>query len=160
MNVEVTTQLTQPFAHAADSNPGDSSRSHGELLVQGYALSVILYLHTKQVVRGVNPNLSCGTFRMTMNVGQAFLDGPEDRGLRLTRKPSKILWENQRKFYLAALRKSLNVPAKCGGESRLVKQRGMEQVRNRTHLLAEFLYQSRAVFDGVCSRSEAFDVRS
>src|SRR5579864_5188614 len=106
MDVEATAQLPESFSHAADSHPRDAGRGHLTLFFWRYTLAAILDLDANVTVRGNNANRGGQAFRMTMDIGETFLDGPENGRLRFAGKPPKILRKFQIDFNLTALRES------------------------------------------------------
>src|SRR3979411_2484309 len=97
---------------------------------------------------------------MTMDIRQALLHYPDKGRYQLLGETPEIIGEFGLNLNLAALCKSLNVPAESRSESGLVQQRRMKQVRDGAHFLAHFLHHRLALAQGVGCLGKSFDVSS
>src|SRR6266853_3181212 len=123
------TKLAKSFPHPADSNSRRTRRQEYQFFVGRYAFTVILYFNSNLAVRGNNADGRAWAFRMTMDVCETFLHQPKDRRLHISRQAGKILRQFQVHLYSAALRESLDVPAKGRCQPGFIKKRWMEQGR-------------------------------
>ena len=126
MDVQAAAQLPESFSHAPDSNTWGARRGHLKLLFCRYAPASILNFYANVTVRDDNANPGRGAFRMTMNIRETLLYGPENRRFRLAIEPLKIRGNLQIHLNLATLSESFYVPAQSRSKSRFIQQRWME----------------------------------
>src|SRR5208282_2972651 len=139
-DLQSPSQLRHPFAHANDSD-AESSARFVELLARslGNAAPLIAYLQHDPGRLSVQANASRAAAGMPLNVGQAFLDDPEEGRLSFLGQPAKSGRNSHLHPDAAPLAESLSVFLYCGGQSQLIEQRRMQQVRECADLAGHVL---------------------
>src|ERR1700686_712077 len=86
-------KLPKTFSHASNANPGSAGGVHFLLLFGGDAFAFVFDLDAHMIVALTKANPGDRTFRMTVNIGKAFLHDAENGGFGLTRQAPEILGE-------------------------------------------------------------------
>jgi hypothetical protein len=100
----------------------------------GYALAVVLYVQPDMGGLERDSDISFGTVRVTMDVGQGFLKGAEESDFHIAMEPTDIGRQIEMDVNPASLGESFDEPASCGGETGLVEQGRMKEMRDSTSL--------------------------
>src|ERR1700688_1869451 len=128
LNFQRPAKLSKTLSHASNANTGRTGGGHFLLLLGGDAFAFVFDLDAHMIVTLAKANPGDRTFRMTVNIGKAFLHDAENGGFGLTRQAPEILGEIQSNLDFAAQNKSVDIPAKGGGQAGFIQQRGMKQV--------------------------------
>ena len=86
-------------------------------------------------------NLRAFAARMAVDVGERFLHDTEECSLHVCREAAEVGREFQLNVDLAALGKTLDVPAQSRGQSQLIEQGRVKQVGDGAQFLGELLNQ-------------------
>src|SRR5579863_9138032 len=151
MDAKYSTQLSNPLAHAVDSDSNRMRRGS-----RGSSFSQINHLNA-DVPHAPGEAYGRGrASRMLVDVSQRFLHYPKQCNFFLARQPSEITWNVNRDPDLGSLRKLLAIPLNGRWQPHLVQHRRVQQVRKLSNLAKQVIDHSSALrnqlrFAGACS---------
>jgi hypothetical protein len=140
--------LSEPFPHTAKADSGAARYDQIVLFLLGDTLAVVENLNNQAAIPLPDAYRRGGTAGMTVNIGEAFLNDSEDGEFRLAWEPIEIRRDLQFHFDFAALGKAIDEPAKRGGQTSHLKQRGMKQVSDRANFPEGLFYELNIFRDG------------
>src|SRR5208283_937200 len=124
-----SSQFAGAFTHTAKAHTDSfvALQKRAKAL-RGYTAAIVHYSECNRMRPDLHADSRPFGFRMTMNVGEAFLQNPEHGGLDFIRETGNGFRNVQRNVDAAALREPFHIPANRRGQTGFIEQGRMEQI--------------------------------
>src|SRR5215813_1072628 len=129
-NLKFATQLAHTFFHASQPDTQYTGTPAISKHLWRNPDTVIDDLQARHALADRQSNLCRPACRMTMNIGQTFLEDSKHCQFQVRRQTAEIGRDFEVRRGLAALRKSFQVPGNGRLQTQLIQHRGVHQMRN------------------------------